>query len=1649
MTTTLPEPFTVNGRYEITERPLGEGGMGVIYKAYDVVTKRFVALKTLWADATPDTIDLFEREWTVLARLSHPNIVDILDTGDWVFNGERRPYFVMPLLPGRTLEEIIKTSSERLTVDRTVDIISQACRGLQAAHDQNLIHRDIKPSNIFVMEDDTVKIIDFGVVHLSDGHSAVTGLKGTPLYMAPEQLEMKPASPLSDIFSLATVCYETLTGRKPFARSSATEIAEAIRSYVPPAASEINPAVNQLVSRTVHKAMAKQPWHRFSNAREFGDTLQKALRNEPIERFERSKILPRIERVKKAYTEGDYQFAVEILRELESEGHVDPDMSVLHIQIDQALRQKSIRQLLENARIRMEEEEYPLALHKVEDALAIDPANMDAQTLKQQIERRRDENQVSHWFRVVREHLDHHLFGQARQGLQEILKVDSSNTEAREMLAAIDQTEQEIVKTREEKQRLYESAVDAYRNGEASIAITHLERALAIARRSAKSSSPDLDAQCQSFYDSIKGERDNAHNAYQEGRTHLQNRSIGQALAICEEYLRKHPGDPRFQALKLEAEEVQREEQSAAIAEVSRRVDAEPDLEQKHKILQDAANAHPDEPHFRSALKLIADRRDLVNAIATRARQYEDRGQFADAIGQFDILRNIYPLFPGLDAEMQRLTQRKEEQVQVESKAGWIEQVDGHLNSTEYDKAQAVVAEALAVFPADNDLLHRQSLAEQGAARNAEANVLLKEGQELCAARHYAEGLTSLRKAERLDPRNRLARAALLSGLVSHARELMPTDWHAAEPLVKEALDLEPTDPVARSLLSVLDDNRRQTAINIIIAGARNYQADGHVADALQIVERGLVQYPNDHRLIQFFTTLRAQSGQPLAPAVRPSLPIPPPPNPPEPISAGPDSALISSLSPEAVANAAANAPTNPATSAPQQNLFAPPTTDIPPKEPSAPPPSDKPAAEPAQAKAKIEPVKATPQAPVARREPPRPPRQRDPGVLDELSFRGPVWAIAALAALALILSAGIYQLLRKPKPPTITATNNLDARTKRTIKGPPELAAVAANAPRYPVTFEANVADSRFSEDGQTLDALSKLSAGNHNVEAFHEGYLPETKTFTVDPTASAPLGVRFDLRPLLPQLRISSSIARGRVLLDEAESLDLQAGVATKEDLAVGPHTVKIYDGRRQVFSFAFEAKPNQLPRLLTPLAAQPIGGAVIASLAGAAKIYTTAGLRASSSAPAAPVPPFGLAVSGTAANPAHFVLDAGKGRGALEQTVDPSAFPTLTVQLAGAAEVEYLAISANVPNCQITLDGRPLKRPMKGQSTSIPIDPGSHPIRLSCPGYQELERVATVKAGDASSHKLDFVLSPTPPVAAPVRRAVFTIAGAPPEAPVFQNQIRVGTVGADGTFAREVDPGTFTWEWRKPGYEPRKETRTVKAGDSIQFDGAMAASSGTLTLRVVPEGARLSVRRDADNTAINVGNNQPVALPAGTYRVTAQSQDYRERSEAVVIASGKPLTLNWELEKTPMASGPVRFFENGDSWEPVPDADGWWIHPGSGYSALRASTGEVNIDFLRKKRSRKINILADCQDHANCIVYSLDGHNFTVKVISQGATVLDEKKPHGMDNNPSFHLVFEMSPDAIVVKSRSGTILSSVERQNPKGKLSIQDDNPLTIN
>jgi len=302
----------LKGRYQ-RRAVLGEGGMGVVYRAFDEQLRREVALKTIRNCRDIAAVGLFRKECEILVSLNHPNIVDIYDIGELVEDGEGKPYFVMPFLRGCTLDKLIQESSSRLTVGRVVEIITHTCRGLQAAHDHGVIHRDLKPSNIFVLDDDSVRIIDFGVAHLMDQLSSC-GAKGTLYYMAPEQIEMRPATPLSDIFSVGVVCYEMLTRHRPFIGSTQDEVAQAILQRIPKPAFELNPAVSQTVSQVVHAAMAKQPHHRFLCVRDFAEDLQKALRNQPIERFDPKRIDPRLQRVRKALEDGDCEFANEISR---------------------------------------------------------------------------------------------------------------------------------------------------------------------------------------------------------------------------------------------------------------------------------------------------------------------------------------------------------------------------------------------------------------------------------------------------------------------------------------------------------------------------------------------------------------------------------------------------------------------------------------------------------------------------------------------------------------------------------------------------------------------------------------------------------------------------------------------------------------------------------------------------------------------------------------------------------------------------------------------------------------------------------------------------------------------------------------------------------------------------------------------------------------------------------------------------------------------------------------------------------------------------------------------------------------------------------------------------------------------------------------
>ena len=685
-------------RYEIRDK-LGEGGMGVVYLAFDREIKRDVALKTIRDIRSKAQLDLFYRECKLLKSLSHPNIVELFDIGILEEEGRKRPYFIMPLLRGVTLQELIRTSSQRLTTERTVDIISQVCRGLQAAHEAGLIHRDMKPSNIFVMEDDSVKIIDFGVARVVDVLSE-TGWKGTLAYMSPEQIELKPISSASDIFSLGVVAYETLTRRRPFEGQSERDVADAILSYIPPPVSTLCSDLNPMIGRVIHKAIAKKPYHRFSSAREFADALKRATRNEMIDIFNPTRIQPRVERATRAFDQGDYQFAAEILKDLESEGYVDPSISTLRRRVEQVVRQKKVQRLIDGARSRFEEGEYPLALQKIQETLEIDPDNADALGLRRAVESKRTVEKIEDWFRLARQHMNNYSFEHARQAVENVLEVEPGNTQAKRLRLDIQRLEQDYLKLREEKDNLYRVAQESWQRGDVTGALSKLERVLQLERQAPDRSVPGRESSYLALYNQVRSEHDLINNAYAEGRRHLAERSFAKAMVICDQFLAKYPGNALFQALRFDVEDQQRQEGSAYIVETDRRVEAEPNLERRVAILEEALRHYPDEAHFERALRLMREKRDFVNSIVARANYHEQQEQFAEAIDQWEILKKVFQEYPGLDFEVERLTRRRDQKQRVQAKARWVTQIDRNLEAGDYARALEIIHSAQVEFVA-------------------------------------------------------------------------------------------------------------------------------------------------------------------------------------------------------------------------------------------------------------------------------------------------------------------------------------------------------------------------------------------------------------------------------------------------------------------------------------------------------------------------------------------------------------------------------------------------------------------------------------------------------------------------------------------------------------------------------------------------------------------------------------------------------------------------------------------------------------------------------------------------------------------------------------------------------------------------------------
>lgn len=257
----------LDGRYEIHEL-IGAGGMAMVYRAYDTLDDRTVAIKILKDEfsANDEFIRRFKNESKAIAVLNHPNIVKVYD----VSFGDVIQYIVMEYIDGITLKEYIELQDNKISWKEAVLFTTQILQALEHAHSKGIVHRDIKPQNIMLLQDGTIKVTDFGIARFSSVETRTMTDKaiGSVHYIAPEQAKGELTDGKTDIYSVGVMLYEMLAGRLPFEADNAVSVAIMQLQEAPKPIKEVNPDVPDGLAEITIKAMQKDPSLRYQSAKE-------------------------------------------------------------------------------------------------------------------------------------------------------------------------------------------------------------------------------------------------------------------------------------------------------------------------------------------------------------------------------------------------------------------------------------------------------------------------------------------------------------------------------------------------------------------------------------------------------------------------------------------------------------------------------------------------------------------------------------------------------------------------------------------------------------------------------------------------------------------------------------------------------------------------------------------------------------------------------------------------------------------------------------------------------------------------------------------------------------------------------------------------------------------------------------------------------------------------------------------------------------------------------------------------------------------------------------------------------------------------------------------------------------------------------------
>ena len=1529
---------------------LGEGGMGVVWRAFDTVLSTDVALKMLLDVNDATALKLFYDECQKQSALAHPNIVEIRDVGSFDEDGVHRPYLVMPLLRGTTLATIIRTSPQPLVTERCIDILSQASRGLQAAHDFGLLHRDIKPSNLFILEDDSVKIIDFGVAHRLDV-SRTMGRKGTLLYMSPEQLSMKPLTRASDVFSLAVVCYEVLTRRQPFLAATEDAVVEAIRHLNAPPASSINPKVSVSLGQVLCKAMAKDPRHRFASVKEFSDYLRRAHYDDSLAVFDPNKFAPRLEKAAEAYGQGNLEFAQELVNELESEGYLTQELESLAANVKTATKKRTIDHLLDSARARVQDGEYRLALQRVNEALQLEPRQEEALVLQHDIEARRAEADIADWLRVGQQHLDKFSFAHARQAAQRILEARPGEERALQFLSQVERRESEVQRIREHKREAYAAALDAEKRSEITSALSKMKQVLELERQAPDMGEPGQIAAYQTLYNRLHSEHEAIAANYAEAKQLLERGDYAATTQLCDKFLEEFPQHTLFKALKFDTEQRWRRAISIRLIEVEEAVENEPDLDQRVLMLEEVVRESPDVPEFNRLLQSSKEKRDLVSGIVSRARELESRELYGEALVQWETLQTIYPMFSGLSFEIENVRLRRQLGERIARKNHWITQINQALEAGDFEEGLRLLSPAVEEFPNDGEFAEIKTYVRQHQESAEKAEKLIREGRLSLDEGEIAYGLEKLRSAYETDSKVKRAKSELVEGLLRAARASQ-SDPPKARPYLKEILNLDPGNHAAAGLLRFLDDQAEYQQVDEVLSQARQLRTSNDLSGAISLLERACAEYPRNARLQQMVREMGASRNE------------------------------LRTRDLEVVRRRRLEADS--LASVPSLNEHVASVERIAERYGD----DEEFQNESRMLRARLHTIVATvaqsaspsnfgntkPET-VSSKESKNPPKTSVPKTNIWKDKKRLYMVIAGIAAV-LLITAGL-----------------LIWRWKASHTQPTQVASAATPA-LVDIVIRSSPSGAHILRDGQDIGIASpalaaKIPSGKTHLVAQMDGF--ESKSELIDISSGHQDEVNLTLLPVRQKLRV---VGDGTLSLDGAPAAPLSTGTFSGE-LATGTHTLRWVGKGGSDATFHVDVEDGKPAILISPMRTGGTGALLVSVASQQAHVYTSSAMPITVDGAEK-----GIAnVSGletTFPIGLHTVV-AGKGSHVLTSNVESGAGRLLLVAFANSPRLGSLTVLTDVDGVNLKLlHGTDTVR--QGTSASGRLDlsdlpAGNYTLQALSPSSEPLNtQPVVIKRGQSATVTLQIKKAP---VLLSLR--VRTLPGAN----ILVDGNTVGTTGTDGSLQLySLTAGVHHIEARRDGKTSLQDVNLADGEEKARVvDLKLEKSPGSVTLQLDPADSTVTVFNPKGEQVPVTGTH--FDLPEGRYHFIARANGYVERGEAADISANSPTIVNLKLSVITVTTAAPSI----TGWESAAwsiDAQSHMLtHHGADVGVYAAQpsrgryifAGTLSRVFLFGKP--KMEWVANYQDANNYLLFTLDRTGLEMFTVSSGKRVAHGSK------------------------------------------------------